>query len=224
MITHLSIKNLVLVESCTLSFQSNFTVLTGETGAGKTALTEAIDLALGARADSALIRKGEEKAYVEAAFDITSLPLTQHLLDEAGIPFTSNEDLIIRRELTREGKNRSFVNGHLVPLPLLQKIGSTLLELIGQHAYHTLISSEAQRSIVDRFGDLDVRDFQTAYHHEKEQKAKLSALLLKDSQREKEEGQLRSQLDEIESVKLKDGEEEEISQEHQRLAHVQEIL
>lgn len=226
MINHLSLKNLVLVDTCTLELLPQFTALTGETGAGKTALIEAIDLALGARADSTMIRKGEEKAYVEAAFTITNLPQTHQILNEAGISYSLDEDLIIRREITREGKNRAFVNGHLVPLPLLQKLGSTLLELVGQHAYHTLTSSEAQRTILDQFGEhhIPLQAFQSAYAAEKDLKDQLDALLLQESQRGREEERLRRQLEEITSVKLKKDEEEEITEEHKRLAHAQEIL
>lgn len=226
MINHLSLKNLVLVDTCTLDLLPQFTALTGETGAGKTALIEAIDLALGARADSTMIRKGEEKASVEAAFDISKLPETQKLLNDAGISYSSDEELIVRREITREGKNRAFVNGQLTPLPLLQKIGATLLELVGQHAYHSLTSADAQRTIIDQFAELTplLLQFQQAHEEEKDLKMKLSALLLQESQRKKEEEKLRSQLEEIASVKLKSGEEEEITEEHKRLAHAQEIL
>lgn len=226
MINHLSLKNLVLVDSCALDLLPQFTALTGETGAGKTALIEAIDLALGARADSTMIRKGEEKAYVEAAFDISVLAETHKILSDAGISYSPDEELIIRREITREGKNRAFVNGQLTPLPLLQKIGGTLLELVGQHAYHTLTSAESQRTVVDQFAELAplLAQFQQAYEEEKDLKAKLNNLLSQESQRGKEEERLRSQLEEIASVKLKSGEEEEITEEHKRLAHAQEIL
>ncbi len=226
MINQLVLKNLVLVDTSTLELLPHFTALTGETGAGKTALIEAIDLALGARADSTMIRKGEEKAYVEASFTIENLPLTCRILDESGIDYDPRSDLIIRREITREGKNRAFVNGHLTPLPLLQKIGATLLELVGQHAYHTLTTSEAQRTILDQFGEQAalLSEFQTAYYTEKELKEQLTSLLLQDNQREKEADRLSRQIEEIASVKLKSGEEEEIIEEHKRLAHAQEIL
>jgi DNA repair protein RecN (Recombination protein N) len=173
-----------------------------------------------------MIRKGEEKAYIEAAFDIAGLTETHRILDDAGISYSPNEELIIRREMTREGKNRAFINGQLAPLPLLQKIGATLLELVGQHAYHTLTSAESQRTIVDQFAELSplLSQFQQAFRNEKELKEKLSALLQRESERGKEEERLRSQLEEIASVKLKSGEEEEITEEHKLLAHAQEIL
>ncbi len=226
MINHLRLKNLVLIDSCTLDLPPQFTALTGETGAGKTALIEAINLVLGARADSTMIRKGEEKAYIEAAFDIDGLTETHAILDDAGISYSPNEELIIRREITREGRNRAFINGQLTPLPLLQKIGATLLELVGQHAYHTLTSAESQRTVVDQFAELFplLTQFQQAYSDEKKLKERLSALLQQESERRKEEEQLRSQLEEIVSVKLKNGEEEEITEEHKRLAYTQEIL
>ncbi|MBY0529866.1 MAG: DNA repair protein RecN [Rhabdochlamydiaceae bacterium] len=225
MIKSLHLNNLVLVDSCELEFQSNFTALTGETGAGKTALTEAIHLALGARADTSLIRTGADKASVEISFSIRDVPKAQALLSEAGIDFSIEEELIIRREISREGKNRAFLNCQMVPLPLLQKTGATLLELIGQHTHQGLLTSDFQRSIVDLFGDLFVplKAFQEAWEFEKQLKKTLDTLLIAESKREKEEENLRLQLNEILEAQLKEGEEEQIIEEHKRLYHAQEI-
>jgi DNA repair protein RecN (Recombination protein N) len=225
MIKSLHLNNLVLVDSCELEFQSHFTALTGETGAGKTALIEAIHLALGARADTSLIRTGADKASVEISFDIREVPKAQVLLHEAGIDFSADEELIIRREITREGKNRAFLNCQMAPLPLLQKVGATLLELIGQHTHQGLLTSEFQRSIVDLFGDLSLplKAFQEAWEKEKHLKKTRDALLSAESKREREEEGLYLQLNEIDSVQLKEGEEEQIIEEHKRLFHAQEI-
>ena len=226
MISRLNLKNLILIDSCTIEFLPRFTALTGETGAGKTALTEGINLALGARADSSMIRKGEEKAYVEAVFEIANLDEPRRLLEEAGIDFNPHEELIVRREIHREGKNRAFINGHQVPLPLLQKLGSFLLELVGQHTYHHLTSSESQRAILDQFADLHLTlaEFREASRTEKDLKEKLSTLLQQHAKRDKLQQQLEAQLEEISSVKLQAGEEEKVSEEHKRLAHAQEII
>jgi DNA repair protein RecN (Recombination protein N) len=225
MIKSLTLHNLVLVDSCTLSFTSGFTALTGETGAGKTALIEAISLALGARADTSLIRKGADKASIEITFDISSLPILYPLLQEAGITHDPLDELIIRREISKEGKNRTFINSHMTQLPLLQKIGNALLELVGQHSHQALYSSEFPRNTVDLFGDTaeDLILFQKALSIEKDLQRQLDLLLSKQAQKESQGDLLRMQVSEIETAHIKEGEEEAIIAEHRRLAHSQEI-
>ncbi|MBS0620806.1 MAG: DNA repair protein RecN [Verrucomicrobia bacterium] len=225
MIKRLILSNLVLVETCEIHFGPHFNAITGETGAGKTALLEAIHLSLGGRADSSLIRKGEERAFVEIAFDIEEPARLKELLEPAGIDFDPSEYLIIRRELVREGKNRAFINCHMVPLPLLQSIGSALIDLISQHSHEALRTSDAQRALLDRYGSLDplLLAFQEAYREEKRLSKTLEELKTLGATREREEETFRFQLGEIETVGLKKGEEEALFEQYQRLSHSQEI-
>ncbi len=216
MIKHLILNNLVLVDSCEIHFGPSFNAVTGETGAGKTALIEAIDLALGGRADTSAIRKGCDRAFVEIAFDIGHLDV----LDEAGIALDQGEYLVIRREIAREGKNRAFINCRMAPLPLLQKIGNALIDLIGQHAHQTLRTADSQRALVDLFGNVQVDSFKTAYEHEKSCQRRLDDLHQISS---RDEEMWRFQLDEIQSVSLKEGEEDALFEKHQRLAHANEL-
>ncbi|MES2121173.1 MAG: DNA repair protein RecN [Chlamydiota bacterium] len=226
MIKYLSLNNLVLVESSQLSLGNQFNAITGETGAGKTALIEAIELALGSRADSSMIRKGCDRAFVEVSFDITHLPRVHELLDEAGIALEPTELLIIRREITHEGKNRAFINCRSAPLPLLQTIGAELIDLIDQHAPHALRKSEEQRALVDLFGNLkdELTCFQQALRTEKTLHKQLSELQTRALQKEREEEILRFQIEEISTVQLKENEEEELFERYKRLANSQEIL
>lgn len=226
MITHLRLNQLVLVDQCALALSPGFIAVTGETGAGKTVLIKAIHLVLGARADMLLIRKDSEKARVEAAFDITCNTEAQFLLNASGIPFIPTEDLIIQRELTREGKNRAFINGELVTLPFLQKLGQTLVEVVGQHAYHSLMALDAQRILLDQLGRLtpQLSAFQTAWSEEKALKEQRSEQQKKIAQSQEEEKNLIQQMEEIGALRLKEGEEELLIQEHRSLAHAQEIL
>ena len=225
MIKHLILNNLVLVESCEIHFAPHFNVVTGETGAGKTALIEAIALTLGGRADSSLIRKGCDRAFVEVCFDIQTLSHLKEILEDAGLELEDQEDLIIRRELSKEGKNRAFINCRMVPLPLLQKVGAQLIDMIGQHAHQALRSSDSQRSLVDLFGDLQIelKKFQNAYTEEKLQQKKVSDLQQLSLHKERDEDTWRFQLEEIDSAALKQGEEEEAFEKYQKLAHAQEL-
>lgn len=223
MIKHLSLTNFVLVEKAEIAFGSHLNIVTGETGAGKTAIIEALGLALGARADTSLIRQNADRALVEAVFDCTSLPRIHTLLDDAGIP--ADDELIIKREISHEGKNRAYINCQLVPLPFLQKVGHELIDFIGQHANQLLRTSDYQRNLIDIFGNLqnDLSTFQSSLNKEQELKARLEELKSKEVHLEKSEELMRHQLQEIESVNLKEGEEEELFQCYQRLAHSQEI-
>ncbi len=225
MIKHLALNNLVLVDSCEIHFSRGFNAVTGETGAGKTALIEAIGLALGNRADASLVRKGCEKAFIEASFDISALARIHHILEETGLPHESGELLIIRREIAKEGKNRAFINCRTVPLPLLQKIGSELIDLIGQGSHQSLLSSDAQRQLVDLFGGLEIplESFQTAYFKQRELQKKLEELKQLSLRRDRDQEIWRSQLEEIEAVNLKREEEDTLFEKYQRLAHGQEI-
>jgi DNA repair protein RecN (Recombination protein N) len=226
MIKQLLLTHFVLVEKAEISFSPHFNIVTGETGAGKTAIIEAIGLALGSRADTSLIRQGCDRAIVEASFDISSLQAVHAFLDEAGIAYDPHEDLIIRREITHEGKNRAYVNCHLVPLPFLQKVGNELIDFIGQHAIQELRTSDFQRTLLDLYGNLTQTRllFQNSFKKEKILSQRCEELLAKEAHREKNEELLRYQLKEIEDESLQEGEDEALFQQYQRLAHQREII
>lgn len=223
MIKSLHLKNLVLVESCEINFESGFSVISGETGAGKTVFVHAISLALGERADATLIRQGEEKAFIEIAFDCENAPKVQAILNEAGIEFDQEDLLIIRREIVRNGKNRAFINSQLAPLPLLQKLGDALVDLVDQHAHTTLRSSESQRHLIDLFGKIDSDSYRQCYEIENQLKENLESLIAKLAEKEKETERLKIQWEDYQTLKLEPGEEEAVTEEHNRLAHFQQI-
>lgn len=225
MLKYLALKNLVLIESCEIEFGRGLNILSGETGAGKTALIEGIHLALGHRADSSIIRKGAEKASIEASFELSFSPALLKLLEEAGILAAIEEPLIIRREISHSGKNRAFINCQMVSLPFLQKIGKSLIDLVSQHSHQELRSSDAQRELLDLFADLklDIDLFFQCSSQEKILKEKLNVLLDSSAAKQREMDICQFELDEILDVNVQMGEEERLFEEHNRSAGAQEL-
>lgn len=220
MIKRLLLSDFVLVESCDIAFDPHFTAVTGETGAGKTAFTEAIHLCLGQRAEQDLIRKGSDKASVE--IHLSATPLAKKLLEEAGFD-AEDDELIIRRELFKEGKSRCFVNCRNVPLSFLQTLGKALIDLIGQSTQTELRTKEAQRELLDLFGEVESDLFKKSYRKEIEQRKALEELKGLLKLKEREEELWRFQLNEIEEARLQQEEEEELFQKYNILTHAQEV-
>ena len=156
MLTRLSIRNIVLIEAIDLAFGRGLGVLTGETGAGKSILLDALGLVLGNRADSGLVRGGEDKASVSATFDFNTLPRgLAGLLDDADIELEDGEPLIVRRQLKPDGKSRAFVNDQPVSVGLLRDMAGFLVELHGQHDDRGLVNPRGHRALLDRFAGAD---------------------------------------------------------------------
>ena len=154
MLAELRIVNFALIEQLSLQFQSGFTVLTGETGAGKSLLIDAIALLVGGRASTDQIRSGEDEAQLEAAFHLPDThPLLQRLrLHE--IIGQNESELILRRVLSRSGRHRVYVNGSLCPQRVLEELGGTLVDIHGQHEQQSLLATAKQLDALDAFGRL----------------------------------------------------------------------
>ena len=150
MLSHLSIRNYLLVESVELDFAPGLTVLTGETGAGKSILIDALALALGDRAEGGVVRKDATRAEITAEFVIDGLPLLVTWLDEAGYA-TDDGSLILRRVIEASGRSRAFINGSAAPLMQLKEAAEFLLDIHGQHAHHALLRPQAQREVIDAY-------------------------------------------------------------------------
>ena len=209
----------------TIEFENGLNIITGETGAGKTAILDAIALILGMRADTALIRKGEEKATIEAAFEVEDEKEITAILEEAGITFETDEWLVVRRELVFEGKNRAFISGQGAPLPLLQQVGARLIDLFSQHSHQTLRQTAFHRHLLDLFANLkgDLHIFQVALKEEKAFLTKIEELQVSKESREKEISYNRHVVEEIEGADLKEGEDESLFEEYSRCAHASEL-
>jgi len=156
MLTRLSIRNIVLIEALDLTFGRGLGVLTGETGAGKSILLDALGLVLGNRADSGLVRGGTDKASVSASFEFAALPegLAERL-DDADIEVEDGEPLIVRRQLRPDGKSKAFVNDQPVSVGLLREMAGFLVELHGQHDDRGLVNPRGHRTLLDRFAGVD---------------------------------------------------------------------
>lgn len=164
MLTALSIRNVVLIEALDLDFARGLSVLTGETGAGKSILLDALGLALGDRGDSGLVRKGSDKARVSASFaPLSAAHPALALLDEAGIEMEPGEPLVIRREVKADGGSRAFIADQPVSAALLRQVGGTLVEIHGQHDERGLLDKRGHRALIDAFGQIDLGPIRAAW-------------------------------------------------------------
>ena len=225
MLAELRIVNFALIEQLSLQFQSGFTVLTGETGAGKSLLIDAIALLVGGRASTDQIRSGEDEAQLEAAFHLPDThPLLQRLrLHE--IIGQNESELILRRVLSRSGRHRVYVNGSLCPLRVLEELGGTLVDIHGQHEQQSLLATAKQLDALDAFGRLyELRGrYERVYQGWKELRTQLDALQSDVIDRARREDMLRFQAQEIEQAGLLPDEEERLRSERQRLIHAHRL-
>jgi ATPase involved in DNA repair len=222
MINRLSIQNLILIEKAEILFDQGLQIITGETGSGKSVLLGALRLLLGAKADGESIRSGASVAAVEAELTI-SQPLSW--LEEEGISVPSHGSVLIRREIHRSGKNRCFFEEQQIPLALLKKITSGVIELVDQGSASSLSSAEAQRKWLDAFGGLSLRvqEFGVSFNKEKELTAKLQQLKAEKETVQKELEKAQEDVKILDEVDVQDQEEEKLTEEHNVLTHAQAL-
>jgi DNA repair protein RecN (Recombination protein N) len=225
MLRELSIRNLAVVEEAVVPFAPGLNVLTGETGAGKSIVVDALLLITGARAQLDWIRTGADTALVEAVFEIDPAGPVAALLDEAG-HHPGDGQLVIKRELARSGRHRAFVNDGAATVGLLERLGELLVELHGQHEHQRLMEPARQLLLLDRFAEaLDRRERVGALVRAwEEARAALDRLRSEMREGARQEDLYRFQLAEIDDVRLKDGEEDELRAERSRLQHAERIV
>ncbi|MFL6753912.1 MAG: DNA repair protein RecN [Sphingomicrobium sp.] len=213
MLRQLAIRNVVLVESLELEFESGLGVLTGETGAGKSILLDSLGLALGARADAGLVRSGQDSASVSAEVELAPGHPVQALLAEQGIEADTGEPLILRRTLKADGGSRAFVGAASVPAALLREIGSLAVEIHGQHDDRGLLNPRGHRALLDVFGRLDISRVERAWAEVTRVEAELAHARAELATAELEREYLTHSLGEIEALAPEPGEETRLADE-----------
>jgi DNA repair protein RecN (Recombination protein N) len=226
MLSALSIQNIVLIDRLTIELEAGLCALTGETGAGKSILLDALGLALGERADTGLIRHGEEQASVSASIDGAPLPALSETLQDLGIETEPGEPLILRRVITRDGRSRAYVNDQPVSIGALKSIGSHLVEIHGQFETQGLLDPAAHAELLDRYGALiEARDAVQATWSEWQAAEQARLRLAADIERARsEEEYLRHALAELDELSPQVGEEDELSEKRTRLMHREKVL
>jgi DNA repair protein RecN (Recombination protein N) len=223
MLRELRLKNFAVVESVAVSFAPGLNVLTGETGAGKSILVDAIVLVRGARAQTDVIRTDAETATVEAVFALDGAAAARAVLDEAGLTVDDNDEIVVRRELARSGRHRAFVNDSPVTVGLLERLGDALLEVHGQHEHQRLLEPARQLELLDRFADAEEASARVGALHAKHRAAREEAELTRRAARDRaqREDLLRFQVGELNAARLQIGEEEALRTELRRLQHAE---
>ena len=226
MLQELTIDNLAIIDHLSLEFDDHMTVLTGETGAGKSIIIDAVSLLAGGRGSQEFIRKGEEKLSLQGRFEIPKLPGYVAKLDELGI---SHDDgaLIISREIHRSGRNTIRVNGTLVNAATLKQLGSGLVDIQGQNEHQLLLRPEAHLGMLDQFANAKVQPLLASYQEQYQEYRRLEAAVNQKKANEQQWAQrldmLRYQVKEIGDADLRADEEDELIAERERLEHFQQI-
>ena len=223
MIKEIRIRNFAVIENLAVSFGKGLSVLTGETGAGKSIIIDAINLLLGGRADTDSIRSGETTAFVEAVFEITD-PVTRDLILEFGVEMDDSE-LLIKRQVSNTGKNRCLLNNSSVTVSTLGKIGDRLVDLHGQHDHQALLHPEIHIELLDLYGKCnDLRDeFSKIFSNYQTQSKIFNSMKIDEQELLQKQEFLSFQLKEIDKANLSKEEEEELKAARNKLKHAEQI-
>lgn len=223
MLKQLYIKNFTLIDELNIQMHPGFSVITGETGAGKSIILGAIGLLLGNRADSKSIKAGRDRCVIEAHFDLSKYDMQQFFTDN-----DIDEDLsdtIIRRELTATGKSRAFINDTPVSLTKMRELGEQLVDIHSQHQNLLLQKEDFQLNVVDIIAqdEKQRKNYEAAYNQYKQANQKLNALKAEIEKNRENEDFLRFQFKELDEAQLQNGEQEELEQEYEMLSHSEDI-
>ena len=218
MLETIKIRNFALIENAEIPFKKGLNVLSGETGAGKSIVLEAISLLLGGRAQAEVIRAGADEAVVEGIFEVGALPWVKERLREVGIDCEQDE-LLIKRTINRNGKNRIFMNGELATLSMLSSVCEDLVDLCGQHEHQSLFKSSVQLDLIDRFSEIEgLRESaQAKFQRVMELRDEWESLKKKEEERVQRLAFIQFQIEELSESALIPGEDESLAQEKKLL-------
>ena len=238
MLRALSVRNFAVVEAIDVEFDAGFTVLTGETGAGKSILVDALALILGGRFDALQLRAGAGRAELSAVFDVADCPAARTWLDAEGLDSDRIDaddvdvrarraapELVLRRVQDAQGRSRAWINGQPVALAQLADLGALLVDLHGQHAHQALAHTDAQRALLDAFGDATALagDVARAWREQRDAEARRSAAATEAAAFAAERGELAARLRELEALATTPGEWDELASRQRRLAHAKTL-
>ena len=226
MLSELNIKNFALINELNIKLQPGFNVLTGETGAGKSIILDALDILMGARAYKEVIRTGESSAYIEALFHPDKKDEIDNILSENGV---SSEDdmLLISREIKEDGRNKGRINGQLVTVSLIQEIAPYLVDIHGQHEQQSLLDEDTHLMILDQYIKNDIKDLKADvsdyFSQIQSVKNKLNNIDIDEQSRARKVDLYQFQIDEIKKANLEKGEDKSLFQEYKKLNNMEEI-
>jgi DNA repair protein RecN (Recombination protein N) len=221
MLRRLALRDVVIVDALEVDFGPGFAVLTGETGAGKSILVDALQLALGARGDAGVVREGAARAEISAEFDAPASALA-HWLEEAG--FEGDDALLVRRTLDAQGKSRAWINGSPATVAQLRELGERLVDIHGQHAWQSLMRPASVRELLDAYAGVQTAALLQAWARWREVQQRLDDARRRGDELARERERLQWQIGELDKLSPREGEWDELNAEHQRLGHAQAIL
>ena len=224
MLVHLSVHNYAIVENLDLELLGGMSVITGETGAGKSIMLDALGLALGDRADSGVVRPGADKADILASFDLADIPEARCWLSERDLD--TDGPCILRRVITSEGRSRAYINGSPCPQGDLKALGELLIDIHSQHEHQSLLKPDTHRRLLDEYaGASDLaRQVQLAAQRWKQTRSELERLSSSSDEQRARHQLLSYQLEELENLSLGDNELEQLEQEHKTLSNAEQLL
>lgn len=223
MLKELSIRNLAIIDNISVSFVEGLTVVSGETGAGKSIIIGAVGLLLGERASTDVIRSSENSAVIEALFDIRGKNHVKEKLKNMG--YGSDDELVVKRVVSRTGKNRIYINGNLTTLSMLSSLSEVLVNICSQHEHQTILNAENHIDIIDEFGGLIPRrsEYSDLFNDYQSLKEKLSQLESTNRKKQEREEFLKFQLQEIEAGDIKPGEDVSLQEERKILSNAKKL-
>jgi len=224
MLTQLTVSNYAIAERVELQFNQGMTALTGETGAGKSIVLDALGLAMGGRADAGAVRHGAKRADITATFEVTDIPealewLDQHELDD-------DNDCILRRVISKDGRSRAYINGQPCPLAHLKELGGLLMDIHSQHQHQSLLRKETHRKLLDEFAGIETlaADTRAAWKAWHQTRHRLTERQQNADETEARLQLLRYQVEELDRLALEDGEQDALEQEQAQLSQADSVL